>query len=92
MFPVSVCLRLLFIFFSIMFGVFVRILRSLIHFYFNYVKVDRHESICIFLNVDTQLDHLLKNTFFHMYRFDFFVKNQVSVGAWFYFLVFDMIS
>ena len=47
-----------------------------------------------FLHINSQLDqhHLLKMlSFFPLYIFDIFVKDQVSVSMWFYFWVFNSI-
>ena len=47
---------------------------------------DRYESICILLLSESQIDHLLKIIFLTLYRFGFFVINQVSVWFFFFFL------
>jgi hypothetical protein len=52
------------------------------------VQSDKYGSIFIFLHIDSQLDqqHLLKMlSFFPLYMFGLFVKDQVSVSVWFYF-------
>lgn len=48
----------------------------------SFVQGDRYEFSCTLLHADIQLDqqHLL-NFFVLLYGFDFFVKNQVSVGV-----------
>ena len=54
-----------------------------------FVQCDLYGPICIFLHTDYQLDntHLLKMlSFFPLYGFGFFVKLQVSVGVWGFFL------
>jgi hypothetical protein len=59
-------------------------LRSLIHLNVSFVQGDNYESMFIFLHINSQLDHhhLLKLlSFFPLYMFGFFVKNQVSLRA-----------
>ena len=60
----------------------------------SFVQGDKYGSICILLHADIQLDqhHLLKMlSFFHYMVLTFFVKNQVSIGVWIYFSVFNLI-
>jgi hypothetical protein len=79
---------------SIIFSVSGFMLRSLVHLDLSFVQSDNYGSIFIFLHTASQLDkhHLLKMlSFFPLYIFGIFVKDQVMVGVWFYFLVFDSI-
>jgi hypothetical protein len=58
-------------------------------------KSDNYGSTFIFLFTDFQLDqhHLLKmHSFFPLYIFVFFVKDQPSFRVWFHFWVFKSIS
>jgi hypothetical protein len=58
------------------------------------VQSDKYGSIFIFLHTDNQLDqhHLLKMlSFFPLYIFVIFVKDQVTVSVEFYFWVFNSI-
>jgi hypothetical protein len=69
-------------------------LRSLIKLDLNFVQSDKYDSICILLHAYHQLDqhHLLKMlSFFPLYGFHFFVKDQVSIGVWVYFCIFNSI-
>ena len=88
------CSRLFPIFSSIRFSVFGFMLKSLIHLDLSFVQGDKYGSICILLHADFQSDqhHLVKMlSFFPLYDFGFFVKNQVSIGGWVYFWVFNSI-
>jgi hypothetical protein len=79
---------------SIRFTVSGFMLRSLIHLDLSFVQGDKYWSIFILQYTDSQLDqhHLLKMlSFFPLYIFGFFVKDQVSVSVWFYFCVFNSI-
>jgi hypothetical protein len=63
-------------------------LRYLIHLDLSLVQGDRYRYICILLQVDIQFDqhHLLKKlSFFPLYGFILFFKNQVSTGVWIHF-------
>ena len=53
---------------------------------------DQYGTICTLLHADIQLEqhHSLK-TLFSLYGLGFFVKNQLSIGVWIYFWVFDLI-
>jgi len=68
-------------------------LRSLTHLNLNSVQDDKYGSMFILLRTDHQLDqhHLLKMSSFPTVRFDFFVKDQVTIGVWVYFWAFDFI-
>jgi hypothetical protein len=69
-------------------------LRSLIHLYLSLVQGDKYGSIFTLLHTDRHLDqhHLLKMlSFFPLYIFGVFVKDQVTVSVWFYFWVFNSI-
>jgi hypothetical protein len=58
------------------------------------VEGDKYGFIFIFLHIDSQLDqhYLLRMlSFFSLYIFGVFVKDQVSVSMWFYFWVFNSI-
>jgi hypothetical protein len=62
-------------------------LTSLIHLHLSFVLGDEYGSICIILQVDIQLEqhHSLKMfSYFPLYGFIFFIKNQVSLGVWGY--------
>jgi hypothetical protein len=53
-----------------------------------FVQGDKNGSICILLHADRQLNqhHLLKMlSFFPLYIFGFFVKDQMTIGVWVYF-------
>ena len=70
-------------------------LRSLIHFDLSYIHWDRYGSICILLHVDIQLwqNHLLQMlSFFPLFNFVFFVKNQIFLVVWINIWVFNLIS
>jgi hypothetical protein len=69
-------------------------LRSLIHVNLNYVQGDRYGSICIILLTGIQLDQPFVEdaVFFPLYGFGFFIKDQVSIGVWIYFRIFDSIA
>ena len=51
-------------------------------------------SICILLHADLQLSqhHLLKRLFFPMDDFSSFVEDQVAIGVWVHFWVFNPIQ
>jgi hypothetical protein len=92
--PVEMSLSLFPSFSSIRFSVSGFMLKSLIHLDLSFVPGDKYGSIFVFLYVDSQLDqhYLLKMLyFFQVYIFVIFVKDQVSVSVWFYFLVFSSI-
>jgi len=68
--------------------------RSLIHLDLSFVQGDKNRSICILLHVDLQLNqhHLLKMlSFFLLDGFSSFVKDQVIIGVWVNFWVFNSI-
>jgi len=93
-FPVWICLRYFPTDSSIRFSVFGFMLKSLIHLDSNILKSDKYGRIFILLHIDCWLDqhHFLKMLyFFPLYYFGFFVKDQVSLGMWHYFLVFNSI-
>ena len=82
-------------FFSIRFSVSGFMWRSLIHLDLSFVEGDKNGSICILLHADRQLNqhHLLKmRSFFPLDDFVFFVKDQVTIGMWVYFWVFNSIQ
>ena len=57
-------------------------------------RLIKYASVWIILYADIQLnqDHLVNIlSFFPLYDFAFFVKNQVSIGVWVYFWVFSLI-
>jgi hypothetical protein len=56
---------------------------------FSFVQGHRYGSICILLHADIQLELVEDVVSFPLYRFGFYVKNQVSIGVWVYFCVFD---
>jgi hypothetical protein len=62
------------------------------HLDFIFVQGDKYGPICIHPHVDIHLDqsHLLKTFFPSLYGFGFIVKNQVSIGMWAYFIVFNL--
>ena len=88
--PVPKYLRLFPIFSSFTFRVSGFRWRSLIHLDFSFVQRDRHGSICILLHSDFQLNqhHLLDM----LDGFGIFVKDQMTMGLWVYFWVFNSIS
>ena len=62
--------------------------------YLSFVQGDKNGSVCILLHADCQLNqhHLLRMlSFFPLYVFGVFVKNQVTIGLWVYFWVFNSI-
>jgi hypothetical protein len=66
--------------------------RSLIHLDLSFVQGDKDGSICILLQTDHQdlnQHHLLTCCFFQVDGFGFFVKDQVTIGVWVYFWVFN---
>jgi hypothetical protein len=92
--PVPVSSRLFPTFSSIRFSVSGFMLRSLIHLDLSFVQGDKYGSIFILLHRDSQLEqhHLLKMiSFFPLYIFGFFVKDQMTISVWFYFWVFNYI-
>jgi len=69
--------------------------RSLVHLDLSFVQGDKHGSICILLHVALQLNqhHLLKMlSFFPFDGFGSFVKNQVTIGVWVHFWVFNSVQ
>jgi hypothetical protein len=92
--PVLLCSRLFPTFSSFSFSVSGFIWRSLIHLDLSFVHEDKNGSICIFLYGDFKKNqhHLLKmQSFFALDGFSSFVKDQVSIGVWLLFLVFNSI-
>ena len=70
-------------------------LKSLIYLDLSFVQGGKYGSIFILLHIDQQWDqyHLLEDAFFFpLYVFGFFVKDQVTIGVWIYFWVFDSIT
>ena len=93
-FPVHMCLRLFPIFFFFSFSVSGFIWRSLIHLNLNFVQGDKNGSIYILLHANCQLNqhHFLKILcFFPLDGFSSFVKDQVIIGVWVHFWVFNSI-
>ena len=89
------CWRLFSTFSSISFSVSGFMWRSLIHLDLSFVQGD-NGWICILLHTDCQLKqhHLLKIlsfVFFPLNCFRSFVKDQVIIGVWVHFLVFNSI-
>jgi hypothetical protein len=91
--PVPMCSRL-FSTFSVGFSVFGFTLRSLTHVDLSFcagkwIWIYLYSSTC---RHPVRLASLIKDAFFFpLHGFRFFVKNQVSVGMWVYFSVFDLI-
>jgi hypothetical protein len=88
------CLGLFPTFSSIRLSVSGFMWKSLINLDLGFVQGDKNGSICIFLHADLQLKqhHLLKMlSFFPLYGFSFFVNDQVTIGIWVHFLVFNYI-
>jgi hypothetical protein len=87
------CLRLFHTFSSISFCVSSYMWRSLIYLLLSFVQGDEKELICILLHADLQLNlHLLlKMFYFPLYCFNSFVKDQVTIGTWVHFWVFNCI-
>jgi hypothetical protein len=80
---------------SIRFSVYGFMLRYLVQLNWYFLLGDKYGSILILLHAHIQLDqyHLLKMiSFYSLYIFVFFVKNQVSICIWVYFLISDFIS
>jgi hypothetical protein len=68
--------------------------RSLIHLDLSFVQGDKNGTICILLHNDSQLSqyHLLKMlSFFPLDSVRSFVKDQVTIGVWARFWVFNSI-
>ena len=88
------CSKLFPAFSSISFSVSGFMWRSLIQLDLNFVQGDKNGSICILLHADHQLDqhHLLKMlSFFPLNGFSSFVKDQVTIGVWIHFWIFNSI-
>ena len=69
--------------------------RSLIHLDLSFVQGDKNGSICILLHADCEVNqnHLLKNAvFFPLDGFCSYVKDQLTIGIWVHFWVFNYIS
>jgi hypothetical protein len=67
---------------------------SLIHLDLSFVQGDKNGSICILLHDNSQLiqHHLLKMvSYFPLDGFNSFVKDQVILGVWVHFCVFNSI-
>ena len=87
-------LRLFPTFFSVRFSVSGYMWRSLIHLVLNFVQGNKNGSICILLHDDCQLNQnlLLKmQSFFQWVILSSFVKDQVTIGVWVHFWVFNSI-
>jgi hypothetical protein len=92
--PVPMSYRFFPTFSSSRFNVSGFMLRTLIYLELSFLQGDKYGSIFIFLHTDSQLDqhHILKTrSFFPLYNFCFFVKDQMMVSVWFYFWVFNSI-
>jgi hypothetical protein len=92
--PVPMCSRLFPTFFSTSFSVSGFMWRSLIHLDLSFVQGDKNGSIYILLHADCQLNqhHFLKMlSFFPLDGFSSFVKDQVTIGVWVHFWVFNSI-
>jgi len=64
------------------------------HLDLGFVQGDKHGSICILLHADLQLNqhHLLKMlSFVLLDGFSSFVKDQVTIGVWVHFWVFNSV-
>lgn len=69
-------------------------LRSLIYLDLNFVQSDKYRWICIFLHADPPVRPALlveDAFFFPLYVFGLFAKDQVFIGVWVYFWIFDSI-
>ena len=78
---VPICSKLFHTFSSFRFSMSDFILSSLTHLDLSFVQGDKYRFICILLHTDSQLNkhQLLKMiSFFSLYDFGCFVKNQVS--------------
>jgi hypothetical protein len=92
--PVPISSRLFPTFSSINFSVSGFMWSSLIHLDLSFVEGDKNGSICILLHDNNQLcqHHLLKNAvFFPLDGFSSLVKDQVTIGVWIHFWVFNSI-
>ena len=79
---------------SVRFSVTGFVLRSLIYLDLSFVHVSRYGTILTLLHAGIQWfqHHLLKMfSFFLLYNFGFFVKNQVFIGVWINVRVFNLI-
>jgi len=88
-FPLYKCLNLFPTFSFISLSTSGFMWRSSIHFYLNFVQVNRNGLIFILLHADQQLKqiHLLKMLSFPLDSFSSFVNYQVTINVWAYFLV-----
>jgi hypothetical protein len=68
--------------------------RYLIHLDLNFEQAYRNRSICILLHSDLQLNwhHLLKNLSFTLDGFSSFAKDQVTMGMWVHFCLYNSIQ
>jgi hypothetical protein len=93
--PVPICSKLFPTFSSIRFSVSVFIWSSLIHFDLSSVQRDKNGSICIILHANSQTvvpaPYAENTLFFPLDGFSSFVKGQVTICVWVYFLVFTSI-
>ena len=89
---VPTCLRLFPTFTSIRFSFSAFMWKSLIHLDLSFVQGDKNGSTHILLHVNRQLcqHHLLKMlSFFPLDGFSSLVKDQVTIGVWVHFWVFN---
>jgi hypothetical protein len=91
--PVPICSRLFPTFSSIRFSVSGFTWRSFIHFDLSFVQGDKNGYICLLLHANHHLsqNYLLKMLSFPLYDFISFVKDQVTIGVWVHFWIFNSI-
>jgi hypothetical protein len=92
--PVPMSSRLFHSFSAISFSVSGFMWSSMIHLDLSFVQGDKNGSIHILLHYNCQLSqyHLLKMlSFFPLHGFSSFVKDQVTIGVWVHFWVFNYI-
>jgi hypothetical protein len=93
--PVPMCSRFFPTFSSIIFSVSGFIWRSLMHLDLNFVQGAKNRLICILPHADFQLNQapFVENAvfFFPLDGFSSYVKDQVTIGIWVHFLVFNSI-
>ena len=93
---VSLCYKFFPTFSSIRFSVSGFVWRSLIHLHLSYVQGDKNRSICILQHLDCKLNIALvpfdENALFSpLDGFNSIVKDQVTIGIWVHFWVFNSI-
>jgi hypothetical protein len=92
--PVPISSRLFPTFSSISFCVFGFMWRSLIHLDLSFLQVDKNGCSCLLVHANCQLSqqYLLKMlSFFPLDSFSFFVRDQMTIGMWVNFWIFNSI-